>query len=108
MASIRDEGVTIVVPVRDEEATIGAGLASLAQQTVGPPALEVLVYDGGSTDSTATVCRGFAERYAWRRFEVLHNRERTVPAALNAGLAASRCHWFGRLDGRVRLSSNYL
>jgi succinoglycan biosynthesis protein ExoA len=108
MASIADEGVTIVMPVRDEEATVGAGLASLARQTVGPASLEVLVYDGGSTDSTATVCRDFAERYPWRRFEVLPNPERTVPAALNAGLAASRCHWFCRLDGRVRVSSNYL
>jgi succinoglycan biosynthesis protein ExoA len=108
MASVRDEGVTIVMPVRDEAATVGAGLASLAEQTVGPASLEVLVYDGGSTDATATVCRAFAERYPWRRFEVLPNPERTVPAALNAGLAASRCRWFGRLDGRVRLSSNYL
>jgi succinoglycan biosynthesis protein ExoA len=108
MASNRDEGVTIVMPVRDEEATVGAALASLAEQTVGPPCLEVLVYDGGSTDATATVCRAFADRYPWRRFEVLPNPERTVPAALNAGLATSRCQWFGRLDGRVRLSPNYL
>lgn len=108
MASIAAEGITIVMPVRDEAATVGFGLASLAQQTVGPASLEVLVYDGGSTDSTATVCREFAERYPWRRFEVLPNRERTVPAALNAGLESSRCRWFGRLDGRVRLSSNYV
>jgi succinoglycan biosynthesis protein ExoA len=108
MASTREEGVTIVVPVRDEEATVGDALESLAQQTVGPASLEVLVYDGGSTDRTAAVCRAFEERHPWRRFEVLPNRERTVPAALNAGLATSRCRWFGRLDGRARLSSDYV
>jgi glycosyltransferase involved in cell wall biosynthesis len=107
MASTREEGITIVVPVRDEEATVGEALESLAQQTVGPASLEVLVYNGGSTDRTAVVCRAYAGSHPWRRFEVLPNPQRTVPAALNAGLATSRCRWFGRLDGRARLSSDY-
>jgi succinoglycan biosynthesis protein ExoA len=108
MASTTQEGITVVVPVRDEEATIGAALESLAGQTVGPAALEVLVYDGGSTDATASVCRAYAGRHPWRRFEVLANPERTVPSALNAALTAGRCRWFTRLDGRTRLSANYL
>jgi len=31
-----------------------------------------------------------------------------VPYALNLGLAACRTRWFGRVDGRVTLSSNYV
>jgi succinoglycan biosynthesis protein ExoA len=102
------EGVTVVVPVRDEQATIGDAIASLARQTLGPDALEVLVYDGGSTDRTAEICRSFAHLHPWRAFAVVPNPPATVPHALNAGLAASRCRWFTRLDGRTALSPNYL
>ncbi len=96
------------MPVRDEERTVVAALESLAQQTVTPESLEVLIYDGGSRDRTADVCREFAGRARWRRFEVLENRAHGVQHALNAGLAASRCPWFAVLAGRTRLSPNYL
>jgi glycosyltransferase involved in cell wall biosynthesis len=100
--------VTVVVPVRDEERTVAAALESLARQTVGPAALEVLVFDGGSTDATAEICRRFATAHPWRRFEVLDNPGRTVPHALNSGLAEGRCEWFAVLAGRTELSPNYL
>jgi succinoglycan biosynthesis protein ExoA len=102
------EGVAIVMPVRDEASAVGAAIESLAAQTVGPESLEVLVYDGGSTDATAAICRSFAARYPWRRFEVAPNGRRTVPHALNAGLEASTSLWFTRLDGRTRFSRNYI
>jgi len=98
----------VVVPVRDEERTVGAALASLARQTLGPSALEVLVYDGGSTDGTAKVCRAFADAFPWGRFEVIANSGRTVPHALNAGLVDGQCNWFAVLAGRTELSPDYL
>ncbi len=101
-------GVTIVVPVRDEAGTVAAALESLTRQTAGPESLEVLVFDGASTDGTAEICRSFAARHPWRRFEVLPNPQKTVPFALNAGLQTSISTWFTRLDGRTRLSANYL
>ena len=48
-------GVTVVVPARDEEASLPALLASLAAQSL-PPA-RVLVVDDGSTDATAARAR---------------------------------------------------
>ncbi len=108
MTGTAAEGITVVVPVRDEAATVGAALESLARQTVGPECLEILIYDGDSTDGTQAVCEAFAGRCAWRRFEVLANPRRTVPHALNGALATSRCAWFTRLDGRARLSPGYL
>ncbi|MGY1691803.1 glycosyltransferase [Geodermatophilus sp. SYSU D01105] len=48
--------VTVVLPVRDEEAQVGGCLAAvLAQQ--GVPDLRVVVVDDGSTDGTAAVVR---------------------------------------------------
>jgi succinoglycan biosynthesis protein ExoA len=103
-----DQGVTVVLPVLDEEATVGAALESLANQSVGADTLEVLVYDGGSSDRTAEVARSFEFAAPWRRFEVNHNSHRTVPHALNAALRSSRCTWFTRLDGRTAFSENYI
>jgi succinoglycan biosynthesis protein ExoA len=100
--------VTVVVPVRDEESTVHSALESLARQTIGPAALEVLVFDGGSVDGTKDVCRAFASGYPWGRFEVFDNPQRTVPHALNLGLAESRCKWFAVIAGRTTFSPDYL
>jgi glycosyltransferase involved in cell wall biosynthesis len=51
--------VSVIVPARNEEASLGACLESLvAQQGVS---FEIIVVDDGSTDSTATVARSFAD-----------------------------------------------
>jgi succinoglycan biosynthesis protein ExoA len=101
-------GVTVAVPVLNEESTLEQALRSLSRQTIGPEALEVLVYDGGSADRTAEIARSFAGAATWRRFEVLDNPAGTVPHALNAGLSASGSTWFTRLDGRSAFSDGYL
>lgn len=108
MRARRSAGVTVVVPVRDEAETVGIAFESLAKQTFGPENLEVIVYDGMSSDGTREICERHADRAAWKRFLVVDNFERTVPTALNAGLAASRCRWFMRLDGRCSISPNYI
>jgi len=100
--------ITVVVPVRDEERTVADALKSLAAQTIGPEALEVLVYDGGSRDRTREICDAVSRSQPWGRFEVRDNPGRTVPHALNAGLAASRCACFTVLAGRTELSRSYL
>ena len=102
------DGVVVVIPVRDEALTLDAALESLARQSVGAPAIEVAVYDGLSTDGTPEVARAWAARADWRRFEVRENRARTVPHALNDALARTDSAYFTRLDGRCRLSPNYL
>ncbi len=99
---------TVVVPVRDEARTIGKALESLGVQSIGTRRIEVLVVDGQSTDGTREICEGFRERFEWANFEVLETPARTVPKALNIGLAAARGAWFTRLDGRTRFSANYL
>jgi GT2 family glycosyltransferase len=100
--------VSVVVPVRNEGHTVEATLDSLARQDLGAEHIEVLVYDGMSTDRTRAICEAFAGRAPWARFEVHSNPEQTVPHALNAGLARARGTWFTRLDGRTAFSASYL
>jgi hypothetical protein len=52
--------VTVVVPVRDEEAQVGGCLAAVLASR-GVPALRVVVVDDGSTDGTADVVRSVAD-----------------------------------------------
>ena len=100
--------ITVVVPVRDEASTVGVSLESLASQSLGPEQIDVLVYDGLSSDETAEVARGWGSRFSWHRFEVVSNPELTVPHALNAALEVTQTTYFTRLDGRTRLSPDYL
>ena len=50
--------VSIIVPARNEEASLGACLDSLAAQTGAP--FEIIVVDDGSTDRTREIAQGFA------------------------------------------------
>ncbi len=51
--------ITLIIPARNEEASIPACLHSLQQQTYPSSLFEVLVVDDHSTDSTAGLVKGF-------------------------------------------------
>ncbi len=51
--------ISVIVPALNEEAVIGACLASLEQQKLSPNLFEVIVVDNGSTDRTREVAAGF-------------------------------------------------
>jgi glycosyltransferase involved in cell wall biosynthesis len=52
--------ITAIIPAKDEEATLDDCLASVCAQQ--HPALEILVIDDRSTDRTAEIAQGFADR----------------------------------------------
>lgn len=59
--------VSVLIPARNEEASIGAAIeAVLASRGVD---LELIVLDDGSTDATADIVRGYAEKDARVRLE---------------------------------------
>jgi cellulose synthase/poly-beta-1,6-N-acetylglucosamine synthase-like glycosyltransferase len=96
--------VTVVMPARDEERTIGRALDSITAQTY--PHLQVVVVDDGSRDQTAEVVRSrIAED---RRIELVHARGGGIPTALNAGLAAARGRWLVRVDAHSTVPSTYV
>ena len=76
--------ISVVIPVRDGAAVLGACLDALAAQ-VGAPPFEVVVVDNGSSDATATVA---AEHPVGPR--VLHEAARGPYAARNTGIGAAR------------------
>jgi succinoglycan biosynthesis protein ExoA len=95
---------TVIVPARNEIATIDACLDSvLGQQGVD---LEVVVVDNGSTDGTTERLRARAAEDP--RLSVLVEPAPSIPASLNAALAAARGEWLVRVDAHSTIPQGYV
>ena len=94
-------GVTIALPVLNEEAHIERCLEAIAAQTY-PRIVEILVMDGGSDDATAEI----ASRFPGVR--VLDNPGRRQSAGLNLALGAARGDVLVRVDGRTLIAPDYV
>ncbi len=86
--------VSVVLPVRDAEATVGEALRSLAAQTHRH--IEIVVVDDGSRDGTGRVVRKWARRDA--RIRVVGAGRRGLVPALQRGLAEARGPYIARMD----------
>lgn len=98
-------GVSVLVPVRDEEARIEASVtAMLAQDT--DHSFELLFVDGRSADRTVAILRRLREHDA--RIRILDNPERTTAHALNIALRAARGRYVARMDAHTAYPAGYL
>jgi succinoglycan biosynthesis protein ExoA len=98
-------GVSVVMPVRNEERHLEAAVRGvLAQSYPGP--LEVILSVGPSTDSTSEIAAALAA--ADDRVRVVDNPEGRTPHALNVGIAASRHDIVVRVDGHGELTDGYI
>ncbi len=86
--------VSVLIPVRDAAATLGACLRSVARQ--GERRLECVVVDDGSRDGSAEIARRQAA--ADPRFRVIAAPAEGLVPALQRGLAACRAPAVARLD----------
>lgn len=94
--------VTIVLPVRDEQASIGDCLDSLLAQDY-PNVVEILVVDGRSSDRTRDIARGRGPR-----IRVLDNPGRTAAAAMNVGIASATTALVVRADAHTLYERDYV
>ena len=98
--------VTLVVAMRNEGPRIERCLASIAAQDYPAERLEVLVFDGGSTDDSAALARVFTEdRPGW---EVRTNPRRIQVAAWNLGIGAASGEVLGIVSGHAELGPGYV
>lgn len=89
------EGLTVVVPCRNEEGRLGALLGDLAWM-----ADQILVIDDHSDDATADLARSHGVR-------VLPNAGHGKKAALRTGFQAATTPWVATLDGDVRVGPDW-
>ncbi len=97
----REPFISVIVPVRNEERFIGDTLDHLLVQRYDPRRFEVLVADGGSTDSTREIVAGYARRHPQVR--LLKNEGRLSSAGRNVAVCASRGEIVLLVDGHCRL-----
>ncbi len=99
--------ITIVVPTLNEARYIEPCLTSLVSQC-GPGGHEILVMDGGSTDSTRAIVASMAARHP--AITLHHNPKRLQSAALNlaARLAAPASTIMIRADAHAHYSAGFV
>jgi glycosyltransferase involved in cell wall biosynthesis len=86
--SISKVRVSVVVPVRNEEAHIRTCLESLLDQSIPTEDYEVIAVDGNSTDKTLSVIREIQETR--KNLRVLENRAEVMPVGMNMGIRSAR------------------
>ena len=101
--------VTVLVPARDEAASLEACIDAISAQNYPTAALEVIVVvDGASSDDTAGVASALLAGRGFARTEVLHNPGQGTPSNLNVGLGAARGEVLCRVDARSRIPPDYV
>ena len=97
--------VSIIMPVRNEAASLDAALASVCSQATDT-SVEVIVLDDHSTDSSRSIIERLAARD--ERVRLVSSQRRGIPQALNCGLEAARGRYLVRVDGHSIVPSDYV
>jgi GT2 family glycosyltransferase len=99
--------LSVVVPVRNEEAHIGTVLADLEAQDYPHNRFEVLVVDGNSTDRTAKIV-GEIAKHAAMPVRLLRNPSERSSAGRNIGARNARGKFVIFIDGHCKIPSRTL
>ena len=95
--------VSVIVPVYNVEPYLEQCLASIAAQTYAK--IEVIVVDDGSTDGGDAVCDEWAGKD--QRFHVIHQQNRGLSAARNAGLDIAQGEYIQFVDSDDYVSPRF-
>ena len=98
--------ISVILPVRNEERYIDACVASIFAQDYPADQMEVIFVDGCSEDRTVALLE--KQREAHPQIIVLHNPNRTVPYAMNIGIARCRGEIIVRLDAHAEYPPDYV
>ena len=100
----KDLRVSLVIPVRNEAATISDLLTSIHSQTL--QASEIVFVDGGSLDNTVEILRGSAQEDS--SLHLLKAQDATPGRGRNIGIEAASNDWIALTDAGIRLEPTWL
>ena len=98
-------GVSVILPVRDEERHLRAAVAQVLRQDYPGP-FEVVLAVGPSRDRTREIADELAAEDP--RVTVVANPSGRTPAALNRAIAAARHDVLVRVDGHSEIDPDYV
>ncbi len=97
--------VTVVMPIRNEEAFIARSLGAVLAQDYPPERVEVLIADGLSDDRSAEVIRSLPGS---ERARIISNPDRIQAAGLNRAIQQARGEYVIRVDGHTVIAPDYV
>lgn len=97
--------ISVIIPILNDGKFIKDSVLSLISSSTDI-ILEVLVFDGGSSDNTVSELNTLKERYPF--IHVMKNRQKTVPFALNAGIKIAKGDYIARADSHCIYPPLYL
>ena len=86
--------VSVVVPIYNSQDFLRDCLMSILNQTYSN--LEIILVNDGSSDESLSICTEYANRYA--NIKLVHQENRGVSAAMNAGIRCSTGKYIARVD----------
>ena len=98
--------VSIILPCRNEEKYIEKCIQTLIANQSADFELEIIVVDGMSTDKTVEIVIGYVQQFPF--VKLLHNPEKTVPYAMNLGIANAQGEFIVRVDAHALFPENYV
>ena len=97
---------SLIVPMRNEEHYVAETLESLIRQDYPPERFEVLVVDGGSTDTSREIVSRIARSHP--NVRLLDNPRAIAAAARNVGIRAARGRYIGVVDCHSFVQPDFL
>lgn len=101
-------GVSLVLPVRNEEGNISLLLADLARQEYPAESLEIILVDDHSSDRTPEIIQTFCEHHPDFHFLFLGPYESGKKAALSKGIGTANHPLILNTDGDCRASTGWV
>jgi succinoglycan biosynthesis protein ExoA len=98
--------VSVVIPIRNEEAFIARTLDGILAQDYPSERLEVIVADGMSDDRSRDIVSSYAKRFP--QIRLIENSERVTPSGLNAAIAVARGDVISRVDGHCEVATDFI
>ncbi len=98
--------VSVIIPCLNEEKYLANVLANMLSQDYPKDNIEILIVDGGSSDSTVQIANTFCKEHAF--IHLLNNPARYVPHAMNLAIRASKGTIIVRIDAHSLYPSNYI
>lgn len=96
--------ISVIVPVYNADKYLRSCIESIINQTFND--FEVILIDDGSTDTSATICRSYAETN--QRITVITQPNSGVSSARNVGLQYAIGQWVTFIDSDDSVAPDYL
>jgi glycosyltransferase involved in cell wall biosynthesis len=96
--------ISVIVPVRNEADSIGSLLDALLNQSLAPT--EIVITDGGSTDSTTAIIQKYIDSGA--RVKLIRTTRALPGRGRNLAVAHSSSEWLAFMDAGVHPDKRWL